>query len=68
MLALATLLSMKVLSKRYLRILRLRERGLTFDAIGDKLGFSRQRAWQLWKRAFTRTLRADNVKVSGGGR
>jgi transcriptional regulator len=54
---------MKALSKRYARILKLRETGLTFVRIGEKIGTSRQRAWELWKRASGRVQPASRKKI-----
>ena len=41
------------LSARKEKILSLRRNGFTWQEIGDKLGISRQRAHQIWKKAKT---------------
>jgi transcriptional regulator len=46
--------AVKFLPKRYRRILLLRKKGKTFAEIGRRIGTSRQRAWELWKRASSR--------------
>ena len=46
-------LSMRLLP-RYRKILKMRDKGLTFEAIGRTLNISRQRAWSLHQRAVKR--------------
>lgn len=42
---------------RYLRVKLLRKEGLSFQAIGERMGFSRQRAWQIYRRTTSKERR-----------
>jgi DNA-directed RNA polymerase specialized sigma subunit len=54
---------MSVMSERYTNVYLLRTQDkLTFEQIGDKIGVSRQRAWEIFQRAAKKMT--DQAKTS----